>query len=281
VETRVSEVGPVVPLGVRKQIRKPVLWFRNLGVGPGDAMVCAYPRSGSTWLRFLLYEALTSQPASFELVNRGIPDPDGYRRAPRLLPSGGRLLKSHDRYLPSGAKVVYMVRDVRDVVLSEYRYHVREGTFEGDFAAFLQPFLEGKISYFGSWSDHVRFWALDGSVPPEDLFLLRFESLREGTVDVLDRTLRFLGAEVDSASLENAVRNNAIERMRRKEEEAPPRAIRTSDPRLRFVGRGLVGGWRQELSDAQRRMIESYAGDALARLGYAIEKEAGRGLSGP
>jgi hypothetical protein len=264
----------VVPLALKKQVRKPVRWLRNLGVGPGDALVCSYPRSGSTWLRFLLYEALTSEPAAFQSVNRGIPDPDGYRRAPRLLPSGGRLLKSHDRYWPRGTKVVYLVRDVRDVVLSEYRHHVREGTFRGDLADFLSPFLDGKITYFGSWSDHVRFWALEGRVPPEDLFVLRYESLRERTVDRVADVLGFLDAGVDRSSVESSVRNNAIERMRRKEEEAPEGIIQTVDSRLRFVGRGLVGVWKGELTETQLAQVEARVGNALSRLGYAAAAKA-------
>ena len=263
----------MVPLALKKQVRRPVLWFRHLAVGPDDSLVCSYPRSGSTWLRFLLYEALTREPATFQAVNRAIPDPDGYRSAPGLLPSGGRLLKSHDRYGPKGKRVVYLVRDVRDVVVSEYRHHVREGTFRGELTDFLQPFLDGRITYFGSWSDHVRFWALDARVPPEDLLVLRYESLRESTVDRVADVLAFLDAVVGRSAVENAVRNNDIGRMRRKEEEAPEGVIHTVDSRMRFVGRGLVGGWEQELTEAQRDQIERRAGDVLARLGYPVPGE--------
>ena len=271
----------MVPLSLKKQVRRPVRWFRNLGVGPGDALVCAYPRSGSTWLRFLMYEALTSEPATFPSVNRDIPDQDGYRRAPGLLPSGGRVLKTHDRYWPRGTKVVYLVRDVRDVTLSAYRYHVRNGTFRGDLEDFLQPFLDGRITYFGSWSDHVRFWALGGRVPSQDLFVLRYESLRETTVDRLAEVLQFLDSGVDRSSVESSVRNNALERMRRKEQDAPAGVIRTVDSRLRFVGKGLVGGWKEELTETQLAQIEARAGETLSLLGYALQTKAGSDRSAP
>ena len=36
----------------------------------------------------------------------------------------------------------------------------------------------------------------------------------------------------------------------------------------RFVRKGSVGGWRSKLTDAQVRLIDEYAGDVLATLGY-------------
>lgn len=36
---------------------------------------------------------------------------------------------------------------------------------------------------------------------------------------------------------------------------------------------GSVGGWRGKLTKAQIELIERYAGEALKRLGYPLERE--------
>ena len=267
----------MLPLGVKKQIRRPIVWVRHTGIGSADAMVCAYPKSGSTWLRFMLYEALTGEPAGFGSVNRGIPDPKAREGARRLLPGGGRVFVSHDRYCPSGSRVVYMVRDVRDVLLSEYRGQLRTGDFNGDLATFLGRFLDGRVNYYGSWMQHVSFWLSGRQVPQEGLFVVRYESLRRDPASVLAKTLEFLGARVEPSTVAQAVENNSLERMRAKEEEAPSGAIRTIDPGLHFVGQGLAGGWRQALTKTQARRIESDAREELSRLGYPLEEATSTG----
>ncbi|HKS75489.1 MAG TPA: hypothetical protein VJQ82_19930, partial [Terriglobales bacterium] len=46
--------------GVAKsKLRAPLVWLRHRGLGPRDTFVASYPRSGSTWLRFQLFELLT------------------------------------------------------------------------------------------------------------------------------------------------------------------------------------------------------------------------------
>ena len=53
-------------------IRVPVIWYRHRGCTDADAFVASYPRSGSTWLRFLLFEVLCKDSAIFDNVNRPI-----------------------------------------------------------------------------------------------------------------------------------------------------------------------------------------------------------------
>ena len=50
-------------------LRKPVLWLRHHGFRPEDVFLGSYPRSGTTWSRFVLYEILTGQEGGFDDVN--------------------------------------------------------------------------------------------------------------------------------------------------------------------------------------------------------------------
>ena len=233
-------------------------------------MVISYPRSGSTWLRFLLYEVLSGEPAEFGSVQAGIPGLTAQREARPLLPAGGRMMSAHDLGRHRG-RTLYVVRDVRDVLLSEYRQGIRSGWFDGSLDGFVDLFLNGLVDPFGSWPNHVRYWLDPPARRPFDPLLVKYEELRGSPADTLGRILSYLGAERSTEAIERAVSGNSIERMRQKEDRADSHHFVKRDPTSHFVGKGLVGGWREELSREQLARIERGAGDVMKVLGYEVE----------
>src|SRR5215472_10450025 len=91
-------------------LRAPLVSLRHRGLDARDVFFASYPRSGSTWLRFLLFETLSGQSSAFGKVNDCIPDVGDHLKAPRLLPGGGRLIKTHEPYRNSYEKALYIVR---------------------------------------------------------------------------------------------------------------------------------------------------------------------------
>ena len=57
----------------KRQLRPIVRFTRYLGLEQQDVLVAAYPKSGSTWLRFIVTELLTSEDPEWQLVNVGRP----------------------------------------------------------------------------------------------------------------------------------------------------------------------------------------------------------------
>src|ERR1700685_382375 len=102
-------------------LRGPVTALRHRDVRPDDTFVASYPRVGSTWLRFLLQETLTGEPSTFPSVNRVLPQIGFHENAYRL-PNGGRLIKTHEAFRPEYQRAIYLTRDPRDVLLSEYAF---------------------------------------------------------------------------------------------------------------------------------------------------------------
>uniref|UniRef100_A0A3Q3AH29 Sulfotransferase n=1 Tax=Kryptolebias marmoratus TaxID=37003 RepID=A0A3Q3AH29_KRYMA len=78
-----------------------------------------------------------------------------------------RLIKSHlpYRFLPKAmhhgeAKVIYMARNPKDLVVSYYQFHrsLRTMSYRGTFQEFCRRFMNDKLAY-GSWFEHVQeFW---------------------------------------------------------------------------------------------------------------------------
>jgi hypothetical protein len=259
-----------VGITIRGLVRRPVIHFWSTGLRPNDVLLASYPSSGSTWLRFMLYEALTGEPTAFEIVYRAIPYISRHRSARVLLPNSGRLIKTHEVHHRGGIKAIYLVRDVRDVAVSEYRAAARAGRRDVSFDRFLSGFLTGHTSVFGAWQDHVNHWLADRNDEEGTFLLVRYEDLRADTELWMKRLLRFLGV-VDHGFVSAAIRNNSIEHMRTKETAALQARCQSVDPRLRFVGEGPVAGWAGRLSTAQVERVRTRAGSALARLGYLDE----------
>src|SRR5688572_26204499 len=78
----------------KSPIRVPYNWLRHRRLRSADAFLASYPRSGSTWTRFLLFELLTGTPADFTPVIRTIQYIGDHHDSPALLPGGGRLIKT-------------------------------------------------------------------------------------------------------------------------------------------------------------------------------------------
>src|SRR5256886_16759673 len=101
-------------------LRAPLIWLRHRGIDRNDVMVASYPRSGNTWLRFLLTKVLTGKSAAFDNVNNVIAEIGIHHEALMLLPGKGRLIKTHELYNPAYPRAIYLIRDVRDSLLSQY-----------------------------------------------------------------------------------------------------------------------------------------------------------------
>jgi hypothetical protein len=263
----------------KSRLRVPLVWYRHRSFSSGDVFIAEYPKSGKTWLRFLLFEVLTGRPAGFAEVNEVITD---RKWSPPVLPGGRRLIPTHEPYRREYRKAVYLVRDARDVVLSEYAYETALGLFVGDLDRFIKAFVRGRVNGYGCWHNHVCSW-LDAQAEGKlDLLVVRYEDMRRNPEGTLARIVEFIGAAASADRIEDAVRNNSLDRMREKEDWArkmpldrgrkpPLRSMRPNSPEGdRFVRNGSIGGWIDRLTPAQVQFLESHAGGALARLGYPL-----------
>jgi hypothetical protein len=246
----------------KSSLRVPLVWARHRGVNSRDVFVASYPRSGSTWLRFLLFETLTKNDAGFDNVNRLIPDVGMHADATPILPNKGRLIKTHEPFRPEYKRAVYVVRDVRDVVLSEYAYQNALGRIGRTFDQYLSDFLDGHATGYGSWQEHVRGWIDSPLAKSGDLLIVRYRDLKNDGPSQLQRITDFLGVNVDRQIIIDAIQNNEFQKMRKKEERAPQLG-KSTEGENRFVRKGKVGGWREQLTTDQIRRIEEEAGTML------------------
>ena len=108
-----------------KQIIKGKPARNNLTIFDDDIFLVSYPRSGNTWIRFLLGTLITEKKIDWENMELGIPDIYRNTNKKLLKYNRPRFIKSHHSFDERYSKVVYLVRDVRDVIISYYNFYLK------------------------------------------------------------------------------------------------------------------------------------------------------------
>lgn len=252
----------------RTPLRRPFYWYRHRDIVPADVFIVCFPRAGSTWLRFLLCGLVTEGDAGFEEVYRVIPALGGQKDAPRVLPGGGRLGRTHESYRSEYKKAIYLIRDPRDVLVSNYNYLRGREFFSGTIEDFIEPFFAGKLYGYGEWRGHVEAWLNSPLNGDGKLLPVRYEDLRERSAETLASICEFLGIEASPERIRDTLARNSLDQMKGKESKARATTFRDYPGGFRFVRQGSVGSWGEALSAENIRRVEEYAGELMERFEY-------------
>lgn len=242
------------------------------------AYVIGYPKTGNTWLRFMLglyaqhaYH-LAEQPLFDESNRFGVERPVG--PLPTLRFTHQPLTWEHQRRDDLGfddvvapfrrKRVIILVRHPLDVLVSNFHQQVHRttSTYVGDLPAFIEDEVFGleKLLRF------YDLWRANRDVP-EDTHLLRYEDLKHDPAGCLRSLLGFLRVGAQPDAIEAAVRGAEFDAMRQVEGSDSPPVYRSSghsifasgdlaEPNARHVRRGVVGGYRDELPPALVARLE-------------------------
>lgn len=252
--------------------------------------IASYPKSGNTWVRFILCNLLFGPQSSAAALSQLIPDV--HEVPPGQLGRGG-LCKTHFMYsdalplAPRTAGCLYIVRHPADVLVSNFHYAVRAAAAGEPSAAAFDRYVDDFVSHrgdprwiqhgMGSWDANVKSWIADRHEFPVQL--LKYEDLERDPHPIAEKMSRSLGTGASPERVAQAVADSSFERMRQIE-EADIRDRRMGifyKPYLetsiragrRFMRRGASGEGARELSPAQRARLADVFGSLLQALGYS------------
>jgi hypothetical protein len=247
---------------------------RNLAVYPDDTFIVSYPRSGNTWTRFLVANLVyRSQPVTFANIEQLIPDCEAMSSRYVKRVARPRIIKSHEYFDPRYKKVIYIVRDPRDVALSYYDFSRKYRHIEDNYllTSFVSDFVGGKLSSFdwGTWGENVASWFYTRNGRPEFL-LLRYEDMLSDTQSELAKIARFLNIDPTPDRLASAVERSSADRMRKLEASQGEHWVSTKNKRsdIPFVRTASSGLWKEKLPPTSIAEIESAWGPLMRELGY-------------
>ncbi len=247
-----------------------------------DVLVVSYTKSGRTWLRVLLSNLFSRR---FGLSDKELLDGDNLHRQAPLVP---KVYFAPDTKFPypelgpalvfasSRQKVVFLVRDPRDVAVSFY-FHVkhragarelrRKKIPEAARALDLDSFVLDPDFGAARTVAYLNRWAA-ARAGLRATHLLHYEELVADTIGTFTALLDFLGQPTDPTLVAEVVAFAAFDSLQQKEREGfftSDRLGRTraGDPETGKVRQGQVGGYRERLRPETVRALDRLVRDTL------------------
>ena len=161
-------------------------------------------------------------------------------------------------------KIILLVRDLRDTLISHYRTYVATRDGECSFSDFLRGInvdrpgqknnhtLLTLIGFLNNWSKGRTNTCL--------LHLVRFEDLKNNTEPEMERIFSFLGFPLKKDLLEMAIQFGSLKNMRELEAKEPLPQYRG---KLKKVGEGKIGGNRNLFSSDDQKYFQMTIRDYL------------------
>lgn len=248
---------------------------RNLVVYDDDVFLVSYPKSGNTWTRFLIANLVYAEKnPDFSNINDLLPDPEVMSKRDLARAARPRIIKSHQFFDPRYPKVIYVVRDPRDVVLSEYHFEIKRRSIAEDFPVqqFVSRFVRGEVNHpYGTWGENAASWFYTRGRDARFL-LVKYEDLQTQGMSEMARIAAFLGISASPEQLSRAIERSSADRMRELEKKqahlwSSTRETRQDKP---FVRSAKAGGWKAELPRASVAEIEMKWGNLMQEMGYDL-----------
>jgi len=245
-----------------------------LTILPSDAFLVSYPRSGNTWLRFLIAHLIHKAPLDFRELEFFVADI--YQNSDRellALPQP-RILKSHELLDERYRKVVYIARDPRDVAVSFYYWRLRQETAvqaanRMTLEEYLRTFIQGEYAFSRfNWAEHVCSWLPEGIVPGSRVLAVQYEQMKKDPAGVLRSVASHIGVIHDQGGVEHAVRLSSFANVQAAERGSWIAGRKAGIP---FARKGTSGQWRDVFTPELNRLYWESFGEEMARFGYTFD----------
>ncbi len=195
------------------------------------------------------------------LVNELVPDIHAYAFYRRY--ATPTFFKSHHLPRPEYRRVVYLLRDGRDAMVS-YFHHLR--ALNGRAPDFLKMVAAGEGLFPCRWHEHVEAWMKNPY--QAKMITINYESLKNDPLKELRKFCEFAGLDRADITLEAAARACSVDAMREKQSRIgwDSSVWPKGKP---FIRRGEVGSFRDEMPEAVVAEFMRQAEPTLIRAGYS------------
>lgn len=259
----ISPFKRIIDKEISKKICSIMHWFPITEFSEEDVFIVGYPKSGHTWFQNLVagvVYGINPEYASDTVIQELVPDvhyKQYYKRFQTPM-----FFKSHLLPRSEYKRVVYLLRDGRDVIVSYYNHN---RALMGGQINFLKIVKEGVGLFPCKWHEHVEAWL--SNPYNAEMIVIKYEDLKKRPVEELKRFCAFVGIKRNDLWLKSVAEKTSFEKMRQKE-----LVYGWDNPRWprdkRFVRRGQIGSYKDEMPPDVLEAFLQDSAETLRKCGY-------------
>ena len=253
-----------------------LLYVNSLTRWNDSIIIVEYPKSGGTWLGQLI-----STYFNIPFPRNKIP---GLKRS-----------VYHSHYLPNSKllknkKILYLVRDGRDVLISLYYhqliwndknrlspkdviYHRNKLKFENydnvsenlkefmDYSYNDRPSKLQQFTYMGNWYEFNDRWLKEYNKEQSNIYFVKYENLLKDTYATMQAIIeQFFEGKVDSKRLRDTIKKFSFENQSKRQKGV--------ENKNSFLRKGIAGDWQNHFNTNAKTRFKVLTNKMLVRLNY-------------
>ncbi|KAL4224038.1 Sulfotransferase [Mactra antiquata] len=232
-----------------------------------DVMLLTFPKTGTNWLYEILKMILNRSSEYTEDVkmetmmeSRLVADIDTVKSP--------RIMNTHNpyQYLPikglqeKQIKTVLCLRNPKDYTVSHYNHmrSIKLYEYDGKWCDWLPICMDGKLEY-GKYTDYLK--GFENAIKQGvgfPLHVMYFEDLKSNGLEELDKLLKFLEIDLDTALRKDIIHKCGFDQMVNKNWDATNFMFHeeTEFNTKGFMRKGSVGNWKTWFTVAQNEAFD-------------------------
>ncbi|XP_005414989.1 PREDICTED: 3-alpha-hydroxysteroid sulfotransferase-like [Chinchilla lanigera] len=240
-----------------------------------DTITVTYPKSGTNWLvEIVCLIHSNGDPKWVQSVptwNRSpwVETIPGYeflkdQEGPRIYTSHLPIHLFPQSFFSSKAKVIYGIRNPRDVLVSGYFFWRETNIFKipETLKEFMELFLQGHVAY-GSWFEHIRGWL--SMRERENVLVVSYEELKKDTRVTVEKICEFLGKKLKPEEIDLVLKYSSFQFMKENKMSnftmLPDSYVNEN---FSFIRKGVTGDWKNHFTVAQAEAFDKIYQEKMA-----------------
>ncbi|XP_049988060.1 bile salt sulfotransferase 2-like [Alexandromys fortis] len=177
------------------------------------------------------------------------------REGPRLISSHLPIHLFPKSVFSSKAKVIFVIRNPRDVLVSGYFFMHETNLAKNpeSFGTYFEWFLKGNVIY-GSWFEHTCDWL--SMRKRKNFLLVSYEEMKKDTRKTIEKICEFLGKKLETEELDLVLKHSSFQAMKENNMSNISLLQDGVTKGLKLMRKGTTGDWKNYFTVAQAEAFD-------------------------